>query len=726
MKMNIVQVEEFWDTPEPLLMMPYFRFGNLRYQHDIAREKPKELLFQALTALAYLHSRGVAHRDLKPENILVESLTPFKIKLADFGFANDKTDLNTFCGTADYAAPELYAGGNYEPSVDVWSLGVILLEYTYGLPEAVRERHASLHNRRARTLWCRRVADSAKSWASESNGLIDLTSWMLRMKPETRPSASECLMEGQDAGFFDRCIADIGNATPTQQTVLQGEIGHDDGSGNIILGTLWGAEASSGYYSDGRAGLRDPENTSGFLEPRPFEISSTSHKRQRSPTKKLSDRGRNKRRQPDIRGSVSRTYRLSDQHLGHDNELAEIRLMYDAVLALLMDLQVGDCTTQVIDDHTGALIRDLCEYFTLLEITEIGFSQNSHSEPAIITACANSTEFVLARLTSCERINPTADLAAHLLHMVQLQSVPPEAQDILESRQLSRESSKVSTQIWNPAADRGRESEPEEWQRSTSPTGGSKGASSRRQSKRRDIGQVDDVHHPEYPGTPKPESNGYLRLPFSTGFVAVRTTDFRVNATHIIRGAAGQSKNEMTRFLEMEIPSDIVRPGSARGTYVDFPMALQLCQKYDFKELGNLLQRVRTKYGTHLEFPTKTYSVGERKRSSFDGFLKIDAGNNNHIYLRTADTFVNLTQAFKAEGYTRHHLKRCIHQVSKTGSDKITKGPILLRGTYVDIQTALQLCQEYHLDKISELLKQYGYRQAGSTQPFISVESAKE
>ncbi|KAL9084624.1 MAG: hypothetical protein Q9165_007979 [Trypethelium subeluteriae] len=53
----------------------------------------------SLSALAFLHSKGVAHRDLKPENILVESRSPFSIKLADFGFANDEASLKSFCGT---------------------------------------------------------------------------------------------------------------------------------------------------------------------------------------------------------------------------------------------------------------------------------------------------------------------------------------------------------------------------------------------------------------------------------------------------------------------------------------------------------------------------------------------------------------------------------------------------------------------------------------------------
>ena len=50
--------------------------------------------------------------------------------MADFGFANQFTpgqQLNTWCGSPPYAAPELFQGKEYTgPEVDIWSLGVVL------------------------------------------------------------------------------------------------------------------------------------------------------------------------------------------------------------------------------------------------------------------------------------------------------------------------------------------------------------------------------------------------------------------------------------------------------------------------------------------------------------------------------------------------------------------------------------------------------------------------
>lgn len=67
--------------------------------------------------------------------------TDFNIKLADFGFARHnmidqygkiKTSV-TFCGTAQYAAPEVLNGIPYQPDAsDVWSIGIVLYYMLFG------------------------------------------------------------------------------------------------------------------------------------------------------------------------------------------------------------------------------------------------------------------------------------------------------------------------------------------------------------------------------------------------------------------------------------------------------------------------------------------------------------------------------------------------------------------------------------------------------------------
>lgn len=99
---------------------------NLHNENLIVKKEIIDLFFQALNALRYLHSRDVAHWDLKSKNILVESRSSLNIKLADFGLANNKLDLKTFCDTQKYIASKIYLRKSYTTLVNLWSLEMII------------------------------------------------------------------------------------------------------------------------------------------------------------------------------------------------------------------------------------------------------------------------------------------------------------------------------------------------------------------------------------------------------------------------------------------------------------------------------------------------------------------------------------------------------------------------------------------------------------------------
>jgi len=88
------------------------------------------ILAQILSALVYMHSRGIVHHDIKPENVIVDYLTN-KVKLTDFGSARDvKTMTPSVAGTVNYMAPEIIrnmrgAENTCGTSVDIWSIGVV-------------------------------------------------------------------------------------------------------------------------------------------------------------------------------------------------------------------------------------------------------------------------------------------------------------------------------------------------------------------------------------------------------------------------------------------------------------------------------------------------------------------------------------------------------------------------------------------------------------------------
>ncbi|KAI9097026.1 kinase-like domain-containing protein [Phlyctochytrium arcticum] len=97
--------------------------------HGKLREKvARRYIRQIVSAIDYCHQNSIVHRDLKIENVLIDK--DGSIKLIDFGLSNlfaPSKQLQTFCGSLYFAAPELLCAKAYTgPEVDVWSLGVIL------------------------------------------------------------------------------------------------------------------------------------------------------------------------------------------------------------------------------------------------------------------------------------------------------------------------------------------------------------------------------------------------------------------------------------------------------------------------------------------------------------------------------------------------------------------------------------------------------------------------
>lgn len=89
----------------------------------------KDLLFQILSGVDFLHSARIIHRDLKPQNILVT--TDGHIKLADFGLSriyDFQMTLTSVVVTLWYRPPEVLLQAEYASPVDVWSCGCIFAE----------------------------------------------------------------------------------------------------------------------------------------------------------------------------------------------------------------------------------------------------------------------------------------------------------------------------------------------------------------------------------------------------------------------------------------------------------------------------------------------------------------------------------------------------------------------------------------------------------------------
>ncbi|MDX8036667.1 protein kinase [Lentzea sp. BCCO 10_0856] len=137
-------------------------------------------------ALAHVHERGFVHRDVKPSNILLDDdAVP---RLADFGLArlagSDRfTRTDQVIGTAAYLAPEQVRGEEITSAVDVYALGLVLLECLTGHREyegaEIESAVARLHRPPV-------IPDHLPF------GLVRLLSLMTSLSPARRPSAREC------------------------------------------------------------------------------------------------------------------------------------------------------------------------------------------------------------------------------------------------------------------------------------------------------------------------------------------------------------------------------------------------------------------------------------------------------------------------------------------------------------------------------------------------------
>lgn len=86
---------------------------------------------QLATALAHVHSRGIAHFDVKPANVRLAA--DGGIRLADFGNAA-RVPASRRGGTPMFAAPELFQDGLVGCAADAWSFGVLVYTLLAGFP----------------------------------------------------------------------------------------------------------------------------------------------------------------------------------------------------------------------------------------------------------------------------------------------------------------------------------------------------------------------------------------------------------------------------------------------------------------------------------------------------------------------------------------------------------------------------------------------------------------
>lgn len=134
---HIIKLHEYFEVENNkkeifiVIIMEYCENGDmLTYatQHGFLSEsQKKKILLGFLSAIKYLHNKGISHGDIKAENILLGK--NYTAKLCDFGYS--RTTLvagdESKNGTLYYAAPELFYKGNFDTlKSDIWSIGITI------------------------------------------------------------------------------------------------------------------------------------------------------------------------------------------------------------------------------------------------------------------------------------------------------------------------------------------------------------------------------------------------------------------------------------------------------------------------------------------------------------------------------------------------------------------------------------------------------------------------
>mmetsp|Transcript_38297 Transcript_38297/g.46189 ORF Transcript_38297/g.46189 Transcript_38297/m.46189 type:complete len:487 (+) Transcript_38297:237-1697(+) len=123
------------ETKKISIVLEYMDGGSLANVIEKTGPLPEEMIAKVtarvLTGLVFLHNkRHMVHRDIKPGNILMNMQG--EAKITDFGISagleSTMALCHSFVGTMCYMSPERIANEPYNPSADIWSLGLSIME----------------------------------------------------------------------------------------------------------------------------------------------------------------------------------------------------------------------------------------------------------------------------------------------------------------------------------------------------------------------------------------------------------------------------------------------------------------------------------------------------------------------------------------------------------------------------------------------------------------------
>ncbi|KAF9077512.1 kinase-like domain-containing protein [Rhodocollybia butyracea] len=207
-------VRKFKSDPHPsiipfysFLLTPSYAIITMAFHPDLVTVQVSEPHARGwfrylLSAVQFLHKRGVVHNDIKPANILL-SIKGIPV-LCDFGFseAYDLSSSTAFhskfsYGTPEYLAPERARGIPHDTrKSDVWSLGVTFFEILIGrTPFEESDQDQCVTEEDLQRYWGRTLRGKWVGTWKMSKGMERLLKRMLSPNADLRCTADEAIKD---------------------------------------------------------------------------------------------------------------------------------------------------------------------------------------------------------------------------------------------------------------------------------------------------------------------------------------------------------------------------------------------------------------------------------------------------------------------------------------------------------------------------------------------------
>lgn len=139
---NILRVQDFGITVgsnELFLVMDYIEGrtldDELKALGIIPVQSALSMFVQVLRAIELCHQQGIIHKDIKPSNFMIDQND--QMILMDFGIAHQMgtvrlTEQTHIATTIQYSAPEYLRNQSVSPQLDIYQMGLVLIEMLSG------------------------------------------------------------------------------------------------------------------------------------------------------------------------------------------------------------------------------------------------------------------------------------------------------------------------------------------------------------------------------------------------------------------------------------------------------------------------------------------------------------------------------------------------------------------------------------------------------------------